>query len=232
MNDLAKLPVAMDLPPEEPGPFAPCMLLLDTSSSMLSAEPGTLSPIDELNAAVQQFAQDVRDDSLACNRADITVIEFNSSAVQIVPPTLARDFIAPHLTANGLTAMGEAIELGLEAIKARRREYRANGAQAYKPMMFLLTDGMPTDDWSSAAAEVHSLAAQGRLNFFAAGTSSADFATLAQIAPRDRPPMRVKDGCFHEMFRWISDSLSSISGSIPGENVPLPPTHGWGEAAF
>jgi len=221
----------MDLPPEEPGPFAPCILLLDTSSSM-TAQPGGTRPIDELNAAVKQFARDVRNDSLACNRADITVIEFNSSAKQIVPPTLARDFIAPQLTANGLTAMGEAIELGLEAIKTRRREYRANGAQAYKPMMFLLTDGMPTDDWSSAATEVHRLAAQGRLNFFAVGTSSADFDTLAQIAPPDRPPMRVLDGRFPEMFRWISDSLSSISGSIPGENVPLPPTQGWGEAAF
>jgi uncharacterized protein YegL len=226
MSDILKLPVQLDLPPEEPGPFAPCILLLDTSASMQGA------PIGELNAAVEQFAREVRDDSLACNRADICVIEIKDTATQIVPPTLARDFEAPKLTASGRTGIGDAILLGLRTIRGRRAEYLKNGARAYKPMVFLLTDGMPTDDWQAAAQEVRRQSAAGRLNFFAVGTSTADFDMLRQIAPPERPPMMVKDGCFRELFTWISDSLSSVSGSMPGDKVSVAPANGWGELAI
>lgn len=231
MADIERMPVPTDLPPEEPGPFAPCVLLLDTSQSMREAPDGS-HPIEELNTAVELFAEEIQADHLACHRADVSVIEIKDTAAQRVPFTLARDFTPPQLTPSGLTGIGDGIRLGLEAIRLRRQEYRNNGAQAYKPMMFLLTDGLPTDEWESAAAEVRRLCEEGRLNFFAVGTATADFDVLARIAPPTTPPMRLKPGAFHEMFRWISDSLSSVSGSALNSKVTLPPTNGWGEVAI
>lgn len=227
MSDLSleyagDVPVALELPPEEPGPFAPCAILLDCSSSMSSC-------INELNNAVAQFAESVRDDDLARNRADITVIEFGSHARVTVPPTLGRDFQAPHLQANGLTAMGAAIDLALTTVAERRKEYRRNGARAYKPMLFLFTDGAPTDSWQHAADRVHQMAAAKKLNFFGIGIGSGtDFDTLSQICPPERGPLLLKPGCFDNVFQWISDSMSSVSGSNPGDDVELPPVHGWG----
>ena len=225
LDHVGEVPVALELPPEEPGPFAPCALLLDCSSSMSSC-------IAELNRGVELFAERLKADELARNRADVTVIEFRDSARVIVPPTLGRDFLAPRLHANGLTAMGEAIELGLRTVKERRRDYRRNGARAFKPMMFLFTDGAPTDAWQAAAAEVRRQATEKGLNFFGIGFGAdADFGVLRDICPENRPPMRLKPGCFENLFEWISDSMSSVSGSAPGESISLPPADGWGEAA-
>src|SRR4051812_10463350 len=68
---LEKIEHGIPLPPEEPGPFAPCVLLLDPSSSMSTDANGGRPPIDELNEGIDRFATEIQKDSLAKNRADI-----------------------------------------------------------------------------------------------------------------------------------------------------------------
>jgi uncharacterized protein YegL len=225
MSTTTYVPAELELPPDQPGPFAPAAILADTSSSMHNE-------IGQLNAGLADLADHVRNDTLARNRADLTVIEFDSSARVAVPPTLGLNFQAPQFNASGSTSMGQAIHLGLKTLRERRAEYRSNGVQGYTALMFLITDGQPTDEWQSAAAEVHRWAASGKLEFFAIGTASADMATLAQISPPTRPPMLLKAGCWAELFSWISDSLSDISGSQPGDAMGLRPADGWGQIAL
>ena len=217
------VPSGFELPRGEPGPFAPCVLLVDCSSSMEHQ-----GAIGEVNRALKQFAVEVSDDELARNRADIAVVAVQEPGLRLeVQPTLARDFRPPSLAADGLTPIGGAIQLGLDTIEGRRAEYRSRGAKAYAAMMFLITDGAPTDDFRQAASAAHAMEAAGKLNFFCIGTKEADFATLSQISPSGREPARLVAGKFRELFRWISDSLTVTANSIPGEKPPLPPAQGW-----
>src|SRR3954447_16385062 len=78
-----RMPAALELPPHEPGPFAPCPLLLDTSDSMSVG-----NAIGQLNDALVQFEQEIKQDKLAPHRADISVIEIKTHAELVVPPTL------------------------------------------------------------------------------------------------------------------------------------------------
>lgn len=217
------IPAGFELPRGEPGPFAPCVLLIDCSASMTEN-----NAIGEVNRAMQQFAVEVNDDELARNRADIAVVALQDPGLRVeVPPTLARDFRPPTLQANGSTPMGGAIQLGLETIQARRDEYRSRGAKAYAAMMFLITDGQPTDQVGTAVREAHALEQAGKLNFFCIGTEQANFETLATISPPSREPARLVAGRFRELFKWISDSLSVTANSVPGEAAPLPAASGW-----
>lgn len=217
------VPAGFELPRGEPGPFAACVLVIDCSSSISTADA-----IGEVNRGLKQFAVEVNDDELARNRADIAVIALRDPGLRVESPfTLARDFRPPTLVANGGTPMGGAIKLGLDTIQARREEYRTRGARAYAPMMFLITDGEPTDDVSAAVAEAHAIEAAGKLNFFCIGTKEANFARLAEISPPDRAPARLEAGKFRELFKWISDSLSATAQSRPGEKPSLPPAQGW-----
>lgn len=221
-NEVA--PLGFELPRGEPGPFAPCVLLIDCSWSMEENDA-----IGEVNRALQQFAVEVNDDELARNRADIAVVALQEPGLRVETPFhLARNFRPPTLTASGKTPMGGAIKLGLETIKARRAEYRSRGATAYAAMMFLITDGRPTDDAKAAAVEAHALEATKKLNLFCIGTKDADFEQLAMISPPGRPPAQLAAGKFRELFQWISDSLRSTANSRPEETAPLPPTEGWG----
>jgi uncharacterized protein YegL len=67
------------------------------------------------------------------------------------PVKLTQDFVtidqftAPKLETEGVTPMGEAIEYALDLLEQRKQSYKDNGVLYYRPWVFLITDGAPTD---------------------------------------------------------------------------------------
>jgi uncharacterized protein YegL len=133
--------------------------------------------------------------------------------------TTAENFTPPVLRANGGTPMGEAISTGLDLVEQRKQRYREQGIAYYRPWVFLITDGQPTDNWRDAAARVRSGEETRTLIFFAVGIEDADMGVLAQISTRQ--PLRLRGLQFSSLFTWLSNSMSSVSRSQPGEDVPL-----------
>jgi uncharacterized protein YegL len=205
---------------DNPSPRCPCMLLLDTSGSM-----GGL-PISELNAGLIDFKNDLISDSLAMKQVEVSIISFGPVNIENNFIT-AQEFFPPQLTANGDTPMGTAIKKGIELVNERKKLYKENGISFYRPWIFLITDGAPTDDWQLAAKLVHEGENSKSFAFFAVGVEGANMDILKQISVRD--PLKLNNLKFRELFQWLSNSMKSVSQSTPGTTVPISSPQGWAE---
>lgn len=203
---------------DNPEPRCPCVLLLDVSGSMNGR------PLNELNAGLTTFRDELSSDALAMKRVEVGIVTFGPVNIE-TPFTSASTFYPPTLQAQADTPMGAAITQALNMIEDRKRDYRANGISYYRPWVFLITDGSPTDSWQAAAAAVREGETSKKFAFFAIGVQGANMDILRQISMRE--PLSLDGLKFRELFSWLSSSLRSVSRSTPGTDVPLETPKGW-----
>jgi uncharacterized protein YegL len=197
---------------ENPEPRCPCLLLLDNSGSMSGA------PIEELNRGLQAFRDELVADPLASKRVEVAIVSFGPVRTVNSFQTVSQ-FMAPTLQPEGQTPMGQAIVEGLSLLRARKAEYKAAGVAYYRPWIFLITDGAPTDSIDEAARQVKSGEDAKEFAFFAVGVEQADMRVLAQLGRRE--PLQLNGLRFRDLFQWLSSSMKAVSRSTPGDAVPL-----------
>lgn len=210
------------LPPINPAEqHVACVLLVDTSGSMSG------NSIREVNDGIRIFAETVMNDSLAKGVVDVCVIEFNDTAQIVHPFAPISQFEAPTLSAGGCTAMNEAILIALDEIRRRKDLYVANGIPYYRPWMFLLTDGLPTDDEKSGETKriLREKMDNKSVIFFPVAVEGADVVNLASY-PCTRT-LKINGSEFQGAFEWLSNSVISTSKSDPcAAKLDLPPLPG------
>jgi uncharacterized protein YegL len=95
---------------ENPEPRVPCVLIVDTSTSMQGPR------IDELNKGLQSYRDEINADALAAKRVEVAIVTFGGRVTRLVEFTSAKDFNPPKLAVIGGTPMGEAITTALDMI--------------------------------------------------------------------------------------------------------------------
>jgi uncharacterized protein YegL len=221
---------------ENPEPRCAVVLLLDTSGSMHGR------PIAELNEGLKDFKAALQADRLASLRVEVAVVTFGgavralnlSGGQQDIPFdaekafVIAENFQPPTLNANGETPMGEAVRRALTLLHERKEIYKRNGVDYFRPWVFLITDGNPTDNgWESAAEQARQEEQRKGALIYAVGVEKADMVKLARFSDQ-RPPLKLNGLAFRELFQWLSKSLTAVAQSRPGEQAPLPPV-GWAQ---
>jgi uncharacterized protein YegL len=200
-------------------PRCPSLLILDISGSMGG------QPINELQTGLTLYRDELAADTRARKRVEVAIVTFGGSVDVVQQFATADGFTPPALEAKGDTPMGEAIVTALKLLEDWKDQYRKQGLpKAYRPWVFLITDGGPTDAnsqfWTDAKEQIRQGEEQNKFMFFAVGVEGADIDRLAELSPK-RPPLKLKGLQFRKLFEWLSGSQRTVSGRNPGEAVPL-----------
>lgn len=186
----------------------PIYLLLDTSGSMAGA------PIQAVNQGVGLLYNELMNDPSAIETVHIAVITFDSQAKMVSPLTELTRFSPPSLNAGGTTALGGALRLLNDSLD---RDIRPNTPQQkgdFKPLVFLMTDGMPTDNWEREADAIKNRTEQKVATIIAVACGGGvDVNTLKRVTEVVLMMDTLTPDQINQFFRWVSQSVSTASVS-------------------
>jgi uncharacterized protein YegL len=185
----------------------PVYLLLDTSGSMSG------QPIEQVKNGVQMLVSALRADPYALETAYLSVITFDSAAKVAVPLTELTAFQPPNLAASGTTALGAGLTLLADCALRDVVKTTATQRGDWKPMVFLMSDGSPTDDWMKGLSRFR-MEKWGIV--IACAVDSADEKVLKTVAGEECV-VRLNtsnSGSMAAFFKWVTASVSASSKSV------------------
>lgn len=184
----------------------PVYLLLDTSGSM------TGEPIEAVKNGVQVLVSTLRQDPYALETAYLSVITFDSAAKQIVPLTELSMFQMPNIQASGTTVLGSALSTLAKVVEKEIVKTTPEQKVDWKPLVFLMTDGEPTDDWKKGLDEFKKQKF-GMVVACAAG-QKANTQKLKEITDVVVQLDTADSATIRAFFKWVSASISFGSQKI------------------
>ncbi len=199
----------------------PVYLVLDTSGSMNG------EPIEAVKNGVQVLVSTLRTDPYALETAYLSVITFDSSARQVVPLTELSMFQMPNIQATGTTSLGDALSLLAQKVDSEVTKTTMDQKGDWKPLVFLMTDGEPTDNWQKGLTEFQKRKF-GMVVACAAG-QQANTNILKQITEVVVQLDTADSTTIKSFFKWVSASVSygSLKVESSGNEVTglseLPP---------
>lgn len=123
--------------------------LIDTSGSMKGKKMG------ELNTVMEELIPEIRRVGEADTEVKVAVLTFSTEVRWMYSTPIAiEDFEWARLRASGVTSLGAAFkELSL---RMSRNSYLNSPSLSFAPVIFLMTDGYPSDDYREGLKELQS----------------------------------------------------------------------------
>jgi uncharacterized protein YegL len=191
----------------------PVYLVLDCSGSM------TGEPIEALRQGMKSLLAELKSDPQALETVHLCVITFDTTARVVVPLTELILVKEPTFEARGTTALGAALKLLMESIAREVRPTTPTQKGDWKPLIFLMTDGAPTDKWEPQAEAIRR-DKPGNLIACAAG-AQADEVTLKRITDIVVRLNDLQPDALKQFFQWVSASVSTTSTNVAASGAPF-----------
>lgn len=191
----------------------PVYLLLDASGSM------TGEPIEAVKNGVQMMVHSLRQNPQAIETAFVSIITFDSEAKQLIPLTDLASFQTVDLKAAGTTALGAALSLLADKLENEVTKTTLEQKGDWKPIVFIMTDGVPTDDWQAGFQKLKAVK-KGLIVGCAAG-NNADDKVLKEISDQVVRLSNTDADSIGKFFQWVSASIATTSTKVEETGIDL-----------
>jgi uncharacterized protein YegL len=186
-------------------------------------------PIQQVQDGMRMIIQELRTDPYALETAYISIIVFAGKAKCVSPLTELYKFYPPVFPVGGGTSLGAAIDYLMNDMDKNLVKTTVKQKGDWKPIIFLFTDGAPTDDPSSAFMRWNNKY-RGKANIVAVSIGdNVNTQLLGQISNNVLRLNKTDDISFKAFFKWVTASIKATSISVTDmgdDDVKLAPTTG------
>ena len=192
----------------------PVFLLLDCSESMIGDNHA------RLEEGLARIVQELRRDPHALETVYLSVIAFAGKPRTLVPLVELIEFCSPDLPIGSGTGLGKALTHLMREIDRSVIASSADRKGDWKPLVFLMTDGYPTED-VTAAVRLWNDQYRRKASLVAISIGQdADLATLRQLTDDVLVLEETSNAGLVSVIRWISQSIQAHSRALDTLGTP------------
>ncbi|MCX2473605.1 VWA domain-containing protein [Pedobacter sp. MC2016-05] len=186
----------------------PIYFLIDISESMVGDQ------IQQVEEGMATIIKAIKTDPFAIETVWISIIVFAGQAKTLVPLQEVVSFYPPKFPIGGGTSLSKG--LGHLMYQMRKDIVKTTMEQKgdWKPIVFLFTDGIPTDDTKTAISEWKQNW-QRTANMVAISFGdSTDTRVLSELTENVLHFKNATGEDYNKFFRWVTDSIKTSSISV------------------
>lgn len=201
----------------------PVYFLIDVSESMIG------EPVRQVEDGIATIVKELKKDPYALETVYISIILFAGKSKTVVPLTDIIQFYPPRLPIGGGTSFGKGLEHIMRDMDHNLVRTTLERKGDWKPIIFLFTDGTPTDEYEQALQTWDAKWAK-RCNMVAVSFGSGtDISILQRLTDNVLVFKNSDASSYAQFFKWITSSIQASSMSVgmgQGDDLQLPPTEG------
>jgi len=190
----------------------PVFFLIDVSESMVG------EPIKNVNKGLNQIISQLKNNPIALETVFISIIIFAGKPQLISPLSDLISYCPPDLPIGGGTSLGAGMMFLMDEIDYKVQKTTIKTKGDWKPLVFLFTDGVPTDNVKPAIDRwKNNYINKANLIAISFG-NTADLTILKQFTENVLVFSNTDSETYKKFFEWISSSIEAKSMNVMDDN--------------
>ncbi|MCT4614382.1 MAG: VWA domain-containing protein [Marinifilaceae bacterium] len=186
----------------------PVFILIDISESMAGES------LEMVNKGMEFLLRSLKQNPYALETVWIELLAFAGKAGVLESYEELAMFYPPNLPIGGGTALGAGLDLLMNRIDTNVKRSSLNQRGDWKPLVFIFTDGQPTDDYMPTLKRWES---NYKPNTITVTATLGDCYSNSVLSMISENALRIEDAqaeSFETYFKWISDSVAASSQQV------------------
>ena len=185
----------------------PVFVCVDVSESMAG------QAIAAMHSGLQALLTTLKKDPQVIEIGALSVISFGAKAKVEIPLSSVLDVRIPSLDLSSGTSLGAAFKLLASEIDSQVTKTTHDRRGDYKPIVFLITDGQPTDSWRQGFQNFRRRNPTVAIHAVGCG-DDVDFSVLREITENTYVLKDMDAEAFGKLFQCVTASVRSVTASM------------------